>query len=231
MATRQARGGAGKAEAASGKPARAGPPPPPAPPGAAPNETADRILHAALEVFAEHGFDGATTREIAAKADVNLGLLQYYFGDKDALWKAAIGRVYGEMGEELASAAQAHASEPDGGAAAVLRTMVRFAARRPSFIRLMNDEGKRSSVRMRWLVDHHGRGFYEAACAMLESFPRRDGLRGIPAANLYFMLIGAVGMIFSQAPECRRLTGTDPTASQAAIEQHADAVVRLFLDP
>jgi hypothetical protein len=49
--------------------------------------------------------------------------------------------------------------------------------------------------------------------------------------HLYYVLIGAIGMIFSQAPECRRITGVDPTASAAIIEAHADAVARLVLGP
>jgi AcrR family transcriptional regulator len=40
----------------------------------------ERILAAALEVFAEQGFDGARTRDIAERAGANLGLLTYYFG-------------------------------------------------------------------------------------------------------------------------------------------------------
>ena len=36
-------------------------------------------------------------------------------------------------------------------------------------------------------------------------------------------------MIFSEAAECRRLTGTDPTMSPAMVEAHADVVEHLFL--
>jgi hypothetical protein len=42
---------------------------------------------------------------------------------------------------------------------------------------------------------------------------------------------GAVGTIFSQAPECKRITGIDPTASDAVIEAHADIVARFVLGP
>jgi AcrR family transcriptional regulator len=37
--------------------------------------TRERILGAALEIFAEQGFDGAKTRDIAERAGANLGLL------------------------------------------------------------------------------------------------------------------------------------------------------------
>jgi AcrR family transcriptional regulator len=41
-----------------------------------------RIEHAAYDVFREHGYDGATMREIANRADVALGTLFVYARDK-----------------------------------------------------------------------------------------------------------------------------------------------------
>lgn len=52
--------------------------------------TADRILHCAQEVFHERGFDGATTREIADRAGVNLALITRYFGSKLGLFEKAV---------------------------------------------------------------------------------------------------------------------------------------------
>ena len=37
-------------------------------------------------------------------------------------------------------------------------------------------------------------------------------------------------LIFSQAPECRRITGVDPTAPEV-VEAHARALARLVLEP
>jgi hypothetical protein len=48
--------------------------------------------------------------------------------------------------------------------------------------------------------------------------------------HLYYVLSGAIVMIFSQAPECRRITGVDPTAPEV-VEAHATAVARLVLEP
>jgi AcrR family transcriptional regulator len=56
--------------------------------------TRERILAAALQVFAERGFDGARTREIAERAGANLGLIKYYFDSKEQLWKAAVARAF-----------------------------------------------------------------------------------------------------------------------------------------
>ena len=52
-----------------------------------------QILDAALEVFAEHGFDGATSKDIAKRADVTHGLIYFYFDSKEELFLAAFEQV------------------------------------------------------------------------------------------------------------------------------------------
>jgi AcrR family transcriptional regulator len=47
--------------------------------------TRERILEAALALFAERGFSGTTMRDIAAAADVSLGLTYRYFARKEDL--------------------------------------------------------------------------------------------------------------------------------------------------
>jgi AcrR family transcriptional regulator len=48
-------------------------------------ETRQRIVDTALELFREHGYDGTTMRAIAKEADVSLGNAYYYFASKDDL--------------------------------------------------------------------------------------------------------------------------------------------------
>lgn len=45
----------------------------------------ERILESAKKLFAIHGFEGTTTREIANMAGVNVSLISYYFGGKENL--------------------------------------------------------------------------------------------------------------------------------------------------
>lgn len=53
-------------------------------------DTRERLLKAAIEVFSESGYDGATVRAICRRADVNIALVSYHFGDKLALYRAVI---------------------------------------------------------------------------------------------------------------------------------------------
>src|SRR6185295_10783634 len=113
--------------------------------------TRDRILAAALEVFAECGFDGARTRDIADRAGANLGLIKYYFNDKQQLWKAAVAHAFEELQAGFAERLPARdgAESPLAWLEQAVRQFVHFVARHPEFMRLMNDEAKRDGPRMR----------------------------------------------------------------------------------
>jgi AcrR family transcriptional regulator len=52
-------------------------------------ETRQRLIHSALEVFGEYGFDGASTRMLAERAGANLAAIPYHFGSKEGLYRAA----------------------------------------------------------------------------------------------------------------------------------------------
>lgn len=63
------------------------------PEGSAGNDnTSERILNAAEEVFAEVGYSGATLRMVAARAGVTQALINYYFGSKYGLYEAVFIR-------------------------------------------------------------------------------------------------------------------------------------------
>lgn len=59
--------------------------------------TEAKILDAARAVFLEKGFDGARMQEIANAAQINKGLLHYYFKTKDALFAKVFGMAFGVM--------------------------------------------------------------------------------------------------------------------------------------
>ena len=190
--------------------------------------TRERILNAALEVFAERGFDGARVRDIAERAGANLGLLTYYFTDKQQLWKAAVASAFAELGAELAGVLAHDGGDDLADLERIIRHFVRFVARRPAFMQLMNDEGKRDGTRMRWLVDTHVRPLYEGMRQRVERAQRRGVLAPVSPVHLHYIVLGAAGLIFSQRAECRRVAGVDPT-DPAFAEAHADAIFRLLV--
>lgn len=53
-------------------------------------QTRARLLDAAREAFSQHGFQGATVREICRRAEVNVAAVNYHFGSKDGLIAEAL---------------------------------------------------------------------------------------------------------------------------------------------
>ncbi len=50
------------------------------------SETKEKILEAANKLFSKYGFDGASIRDIAKEAGVNLGAINYHFENKENLY-------------------------------------------------------------------------------------------------------------------------------------------------
>jgi AcrR family transcriptional regulator len=48
------------------------------------------IINAAVELFAEKGFEGTSIRNIATKANVNVAMINYYFGSKEKLFECMV---------------------------------------------------------------------------------------------------------------------------------------------
>jgi AcrR family transcriptional regulator len=59
--------------------------------------TKERILSAAEELFARHGFAGASLRQVTAAANVNLAAVNYHFGSKDNLINEVFRRRLDEL--------------------------------------------------------------------------------------------------------------------------------------
>jgi AcrR family transcriptional regulator len=64
-------------------------------------ETRDRILQAAIELFQERGFEATTMREVAARAGMATGAAYYYFGSKEELVLAYYMSTHEEAHEAI----------------------------------------------------------------------------------------------------------------------------------
>ncbi|EEA02590.1 transcriptional regulator, TetR family [Burkholderia sp. H160] len=65
------------------------------------DETRSKIIDAAIYLFGQHGFAGASTREIAARAGVNAPALQYHFENKEGVYRACVEAITEEALQAL----------------------------------------------------------------------------------------------------------------------------------
>jgi len=95
-------------------------------------QTRAALVHAALKLFGRQGFDGTSTREIAAEAKANIGSIAYHFGGKEGLRAAAADHIVETMqalaGQALGSAAAAASSDRAAAQAQLFTALDRFVA-------------------------------------------------------------------------------------------------------
>jgi len=102
------------------------------------DQTRAALVHAALKLFGRQGFDGTSTREIAAEAKANIGSIAYHFGGKEGLRAAAadhiVATIQAVAGQALGGAQAAAPLDPEAARALLfmaLERMVGFVVASP----------------------------------------------------------------------------------------------------
>ena len=189
--------------------------------------TRDRILAAAADLFSDRSFDGATTREIAARAGVTQPLLNYHFRSKKELWQAVVDSLFDLLNRTMVDRVEGLRGVDELTSAKLrVREFVTFSARNPQLHRIIMQESKADGPRMDYIVNHV-RPIYERTTELFERLAHDGAVPPIPPAHLYYVLTGAGPTMFVLGPECRRLSGLDPTSDEV-IDAHADAVCLLL---
>lgn len=92
-------------------------------------EVRGRLGTAARELFARHGFEAVSLKQVAEAAGVTPAMVHYYFGDKQGLWLAVLEDYLEEaLGGMLAARAQI---EGPGGLDVYLARHAELLARQP----------------------------------------------------------------------------------------------------
>ncbi|GLY97500.1 hypothetical protein Acsp02_47540 [Actinoplanes sp. NBRC 103695] len=173
-----------------------------------PERTKERILDAALIEFSEHGFAGARTGAIAARAGVNQQLISYYFDGKDGLYRA-LQRTWETTGG---------APRPDLPMAEIVTGFLPADESQRAWARLLAWEGLAAGE-----PDDAETGDYFAA--MVDDVRRRQQA-GELAEDLDPAYVGVMLFAATLAPSVlpqivRRMTGL-PAGSPEFLEKYAD---------
>ena len=191
----------------------------------------ERLLECALVEFGAKGFDAASTRAIAQRANAHQPQIHYHFASKRSLWNAAVDHLFAKLvgvmtGLQLASRDDVE-SLADGFADMIQR-FVRFAAAHPDLNRIMVHEATARSSRQRWLTERHVRPLYDVVRAVWRRLREARVAAPIDEAVLHYVLVGAASLPYVNAPEARLLAGVDPS-DPAFVEAHAAGLVATLL--
>jgi len=189
-----------------------------------------RLLDAALEEFPAHGFDGASTRAIAQRIGAHQPQIDHRFESKEALWRAAIGRLFdrlvvrldlGALGSIQGAALPAEFANP-------LRRFVQFAAEHPEFNGIMVHAATAPGPRLAWMTERHVQPCFAGLQPVWRRFVDAGIAASIEARLIHHVLVGAASHLFITAAEFELLTGDDPTRA-VWVERHADGLIAMLL--
>ncbi len=191
--------------------------------------TQRKLLEAALQAFAENGFKGTSTRDIAERAGVHHPLITYHFKNKEELWRTAADSVFSRFVRVLKNVREETAqATPRDRMAAMIRAYVHFAADNPALHKVLFQESSHSNPRLEWLIETYMRPLFEVAAGDLREL-QAEGIAppGDPAL-LFNMIRVSAGALLALNVELKGSSGLD-LDDPGKVEMLADMIIDIFL--
>lgn len=183
-----------------------------------------KILEAAEDEFAEQGFAGARTQEIAKKAAVNKSLIHYYYKDKSSLYQA----VMDEMMYDLIRISQDVAKRKLSGKALVeglVSDFFDFAARHPHFAKLTTAGSTMGDAKyLETSIKNLFRPLFQRGVEFLEEHMQKGAIRKVDAPQFMVSALLLTLSYFAMTPMISLLLGKD-AASKEALEQRKKSIL------
>jgi AcrR family transcriptional regulator len=177
-------------------------------------------LDVAEALFAEHGYAGASLRDVADGVGIRTPSLYNHFASKEALYAAVLERGLAPI-VELLSVAPAERGAGTGDPSRITTEVMRLLARHPNLPRLILHETASGGQRLTPMLRSWIAPAFERAHEMAGANPAAGswGPDGIPLLVLamYHVVVG----YFALAPLYRELRGVDLLAPDAVVAQTA----------
>lgn len=195
-------------------------------------DTRHRILAAAGEEFAAHGFAATTVDRIARRARVNKAMIYYHFPNKRALYTCIIRDVFAPITERVRTAMADEAS-PDKKLAQLIDTIVRSVDESthflPIFLREIADGGAHLGPEELGLLA----GMFATVSGIIVDGGKQNAFQPVHPALAHFTLIGPLVMFRATAPvraRIRALRRIDiPEADTDTVVRHLQMVAKRML--
>ncbi|ESZ86682.1 MAG: TetR family transcriptional regulator [Blastomonas sp. CACIA14H2] len=186
------------------------------------------ILQAALDLFAERGFEAASVRDISARAGVTHAVIRLHFGTKENLWRSALAylfkRFYAEMSVDDAGGLERTVRQE---IEAFIRRYVRYCARHPEHVRITVQASLQASEGFDWSVDTFVAPGHRAITPLFKRAMADGLLPDVPVMSMIYIISAASQMIFALAGEAKRIYDAD-VLSPEVVDRHADAICQLL---
>jgi AcrR family transcriptional regulator len=191
--------------------------------------TQQKLLNAAIDAFADNGFKGTSTRDIAERAGVHHPLITYHFKNKDQLWRAAADYIFSAFSVSLAKSLEEHRDDcPKTQMSALIRAYVRYAKDHPALHKVMVQEASYPNPRLDWLIDEHLKPLFGVTIGMLGKLQELGVAVPGNTALLFSMIRLSTGGLLALGNELKNSSGLD-IEDPDALKDITEMVIRVFL--
>jgi AcrR family transcriptional regulator len=167
-----------------------------------------KILKAAEDLFAERGFKGTTTRDIAERAGVNIALIHYHWGLKDELWNAVNANLL-DQGVEFIREVLEKYPQPktveEG--KEFISTLFNHMAETPNVARLGNSPGVNGPEELR--IKDVAEIYFETLCEFIKEKTPLD-FSPVEPELAVFLLLSAFNACFYRPDLLKLCFGEEP---------------------
>ncbi|MGY4800427.1 TetR family transcriptional regulator C-terminal domain-containing protein [Teichococcus aerofrigidensis] len=186
----------------------------------------DLILEAAEGVFADAGFEGASMSCIAAAAGLPKANLHYYFGTKEALYRAVLEGIL----TLWLSATDPIRPEADPAEAlsAYVRAKMRWSRRRPQASRVFANEVLHGAPYLQSYLAGPLRALVREKSAVIEGWIAEGRMRPVSPPHLFFAIWAMTQTYADFDPQIRAVLDCPPLDEQAQAQGGA-TVLQLVL--
>lgn len=197
----------------------------------------DHIVQIAIELFAEKGFEGTSIRELAAKAEVNVAMINYYFGSKDKLFEAIVEKKSSHMKgklEELAN--DKNMSEIDK-IDVIIESYVERLLSQPGYHRVIHQEllvEQRSELHLQILKVFKGNTMIVKS--IIESGIKKKVFKKVDPELTMASIIGTINQLMLSKAMCGLLIERDASfnpytdvAFRKRLETHLKQMIHAYL--
>jgi AcrR family transcriptional regulator len=186
-------------------------------------------MEAALEAFAEHGYDAMSVRELTRQLGVSHNLVHHYFGSKFDLWYAAVEHSLGQSTTEILTHLERSIgdSDPLESVRRLLRVTFMEAARHPAVLSIIADESGRGGERLDFLYERFLEPAVEITGRFLEG-ARPHGICEIDPTFLALHVLSTTSLIFTHDAFFEKL-GYSMPASPEMLEAYSRSAADLMV--
>ena len=187
--------------------------------------TRSKILEAALQHFAQKGFDGASLREIAAEAEATHGLIRHHFGTKEDLWCATVDDFVSKFEERHRPLlSNAEGADPVELLKGFVTHFVRVSAEFPGVAKIIMNDCSQPGPRLDFVVDRM-LPIHRAIVPVFLAVQKR-GLLPQHDADSFFIFLMMLGAFPFALPGFTNKFYRRKIGSKAGVERHIDLVLQ-----